>query len=263
MLQQLGSKEYEAKCFVALSRRQRGTAKDISEISDVPRTRVYDAIRVLEKRGLVEVQHSNPQQFRAVPIEEAVELLREEYDSRASELTQVLKSLDPVDAERDEPITHEVWSISSPATIENRTKELVTGAEEEIVFVIGRDEAFTDDIAHQLEEAKDAGITVVVGVVSDEMRGEIQSALPDVEVFTSGLEWLESEALDASDTTEISRLLLVDRNAILVSSVHGSLGDGETESAVFGRGFDNGLVVIARRMMSTGLPLSNDSRRES
>lgn len=171
----------------------------------------------------------------------------------------MLRHLEPVSSEKDDPVTHEVWSISAPATIENRTKELVTGADEEIVLVIGRHEAFTDDLARQLADAKDDGVTVVVGVVSDEVREEVQSTLPDIEVFTSGLEWLESQTADASDTTEISRLLLVDKNAILVSSVHGAMGDGETESAVFGRGFDNGLVVIARRMMSTGLPFSDDS----
>nr|WP_217693461.1 helix-turn-helix domain-containing protein [Natrinema saccharevitans] len=36
LLQQLGLKEYEARSFVALARRQRGTAKDISETSEVP-----------------------------------------------------------------------------------------------------------------------------------------------------------------------------------------------------------------------------------
>jgi len=79
LLQQLGLKEYEAKSFVALARRQRGTAKDISETSEVPRTRVYDAIRVLESKGLVETQHSNPQIFRAVSIDEAVNTLQSEY----------------------------------------------------------------------------------------------------------------------------------------------------------------------------------------
>ena len=73
VLQQLGLKEYEAKCFVGLSRLSTGTAKQISEITDVPRTRVYDAIRVLEAQGLVEIQHSSPQQFRAVPLAEATD----------------------------------------------------------------------------------------------------------------------------------------------------------------------------------------------
>ncbi|MFB6177506.1 MAG: helix-turn-helix domain-containing protein, partial [Halobaculum sp.] len=51
LLQQLGLKEYEAKCFVGLSRLSTGTAKQLSEITEVPRTRVYDAIRVLEAQG--------------------------------------------------------------------------------------------------------------------------------------------------------------------------------------------------------------------
>ena len=40
LLHQLGLEEYEAKSFVALARRERGTAKEISDTSDVPRTRV-------------------------------------------------------------------------------------------------------------------------------------------------------------------------------------------------------------------------------
>src|SRR6056297_2335517 len=86
LLQELGLKEYEAKSFVALARRQHGTAKDISETSDVPRTRVYDAVRVLESKGLVETQHSNPQVFRAVSIDEAVDTLQAEYIERAESL---------------------------------------------------------------------------------------------------------------------------------------------------------------------------------
>src|SRR6056297_2612197 len=91
-LQQLGLNEYEAKCFVGLTRLSTGTAKQLSDITDVPRTRVYDAIRVLETAGLVEVQHSNPQQFRAVPIEEATETLRAQYDDRIDRLEAALET---------------------------------------------------------------------------------------------------------------------------------------------------------------------------
>ena len=99
LLQQLGLKEYEAKSFVALARRQKGTAKDISETSEVPRTRVYDAIRVLESKGLVETQHSNPQVFRAVTIDEAVNTLRSEYVDRTESLRSALSGLEPTDDE--------------------------------------------------------------------------------------------------------------------------------------------------------------------
>jgi hypothetical protein len=67
----------------------------------------------------------------------------------------------------------------------------------------------------------------------------------------------------ADDDTEISRLLLADRSSILVSTVHANgRVDGASERAVFGRGFDNGLVAIARRLMATGLlPVDDPSTR--
>ena len=93
LLQQLGLKEYEAKTFVALTRRSSGTAKEISETSEVPRTRVYDAARVLASKGLVETQHSSPQEFRAVPIDGAVNTLKSQYENRTATLRQALSGL--------------------------------------------------------------------------------------------------------------------------------------------------------------------------
>lgn len=51
VLQEFGLKEYEAKSFVALSRMPQATAKEISETTDVPRTRVYDAVRSSPRTG--------------------------------------------------------------------------------------------------------------------------------------------------------------------------------------------------------------------
>ena len=260
LLQQLGLKEYEAGCFVALARLPKGTAKEISETSDVPRTRVYDAIRVLETKGLVEIQHSNPQQFRAVPIEEAAETLRQEYESRTDTLVEAMAAIEPAESNGgDEEITHEVWALSGTAAITNRTQQLIDAAGREIVLIVGRDEVITDELLEQLQEALDTGLDVLVGTQTEDLREQIAEALPDAEVFVSGLEWLHSSPLEADDDTTISRLLLIDKNTILVSSVHETdTGGIETEKAVFGRGFDNGIVVITRRLMATGLPRRQD-----
>ncbi|WP_255193306.1 TrmB family transcriptional regulator [Natronobeatus ordinarius] len=259
LLQQLGLKEYEARCFVALTRLPKGTAKEISENSDVPRTRVYDAIRVLESKGLVEVQHSSPKQFRSVPVGEAAETLRQEYESRTETLVDLIETIAPASGDDDREVTHEVWALSGSPSIANRTRQLVEGAGREVIFVAGRGDVVTEELLEELHAARDAGLTVIVGASTEEMQGALQDALPDTDVFVSGLEWLASSPIDPADETTISRLLLVDRNTILVSSVNETGGDGlETEKAVFGRGFDNGLVVIARRLMATGLSPADD-----
>ena len=88
------------------------------------------------------------------------------------------------------------------------------------------------------------------------------SEISDVTVFVSGLEWL-SRSILPGDETEISRLLLADREAILVSSFTETTDDGrQHEQGVFDRGFDNGLVAIVRRLMATGLLASDDPEWE-
>lgn len=253
LLQELGLKEYEARSLVALSRIPKGTAKDVSEISDVPRTRVYEAIRVLETKGLVEIQHSNPKQFRAVSIDEAVETLRSEYEERADSLRQTLQGLEPVAVADEADVTHEVWALSGGSAITSRTNQLIAEAERELVMVIGHRSVFTDDLIERVQDARQRGVDVIVGTNTEEVRDLVQDALPEIEVFISGLEWLGHSALPGDDT-EISRLVLIDRETILVSSFTNSTVDGrEQEQAVFGRGFDNGLVTIVRRLMATGL----------
>jgi HTH-type transcriptional regulator, sugar sensing transcriptional regulator len=254
LLQKLGLKEYEAKCLVTLSRLPKATAKEISETSDVPRTRVYDAIRVLESKGLVEIQHSNPQQFRAVPIAEAGETLRQEYESRTETLVETLEDIEPAQSATDEEITHEVWSLTGGTAIRNRTGQLIDAAGEEIIFIIGREEVSSDELLEDLRAARGTGIRVLIGTSDEVLRERIQEEIPDARVFVSGLEWLNGSPLQEADDTVISRLLLIDQNTILVSSAHKtSAGAIDTEKAVFGRGFDNGIVVIARRLMATGL----------
>jgi predicted transcriptional regulator len=245
LLQELGLKEYEATCLAVLSGLSEATAREISERSAVPRTRVYDAVRVLEARGLVEVQHTNPQRFRAVPVDEAVDILRRQYGSRFDELRTTLKGLDTSDGEST--ITHEVWSMTGADAIASRTLKLVEEAESEVVFVAGDGSVVDPELIDGLSGRDESGVSVVLGGASEAVERRLRGEVAGAETFLSGLEWLHGS--DAGDETAVGRLLLVDRGTILVSTLD---ADG-TERAVFGRGFANGLVVVLRRLMATGL----------
>ena len=62
-LEQFGLSGYAARTFVALASFGTGTARDVSQVSEVPRTRVYDAIDELHDQGLVDIQQSSSKQF--------------------------------------------------------------------------------------------------------------------------------------------------------------------------------------------------------
>jgi sugar-specific transcriptional regulator TrmB len=247
VLQQLGLKEYEARCFVGLSRSHAGTAKQLSEMTEVPRTRVYDAIRTLEAQGLVEIQHSSPQQFRAVPLEEATETLRDQYEARVERLHDALDTIEVVDPADDSPV-QQVWSMTGNDAIENRTNDLIGEATDEIVLVLGDESLLTEELVDSLNEVGN-GVDLLVGALTETLEDRIQTAVPDATTFISGLEWLHGKNATEDDTA-IGRLLLIDRSALLVSSI---MPETKEEQAIFGEGFGNGLVVIARRLMAQGL----------
>ena len=252
VLQQLGLKEYEAKCFVGLTRLSTGTAKQLSEVTEVPRTRIYDAIRVLEAQGLVEVQHSSPQQFRAIPLTEATETLRDQYESRVQRLENALSKTEKIDQSHEEPV-QEIWSMTGQDAIANRTQQLIDDADDEIVLVVAHEALLTDELITNLKNVDDE-VNLLVGTVNESVQQKIHDAVPNAKTFVSGLDWLQSK-----DSTEygvaIGRLLLVDRSTILVSTVVPETGE---EHAIFGEGFKNGLVVISRRLMAQGLVPTRD-----
>jgi len=246
VLQQLGLKEYEARCFVGLSQLPSGTAKKLSEMTDVPRTRVYDAVRMLESQGLVEIQHSSPQQFRAVSMSEATETLRDQYDARVDRLENALDDIQ-IATHDDESSIQEVWSMTGSTAIEKRTDTLLKQAESEIVLVIADESLLTDRLVTKLNETDD-GVDLLIGAATESVRSHVQDVIPEATTFVSGLEWLREGNTDTGETA-IGRLVLIDRSTILVSSIVPSTGE---EHAIFGEGFGNGLVVIARRLMSQG-----------
>jgi len=247
VLQQLGLKEYEARCFVGLTRLDTGTAKKLSDLTEVPRTRVYDAIRVLEAQGLVEIQHSSPQQFRAVSLDEATETLRDQYEDRVDRLHDALDTVEVVNKDDDSSV-QEVWAMAGQDAIENRTEQLIETATEEIVLVIGDESLLTENLVGTLNEVGN-DVELLIGTLTPSLQENIHAAVPDATTFVSGLEWLHGENATEDDAA-IGRLLLVDRESILVSSI---MPDSKEEQAIFGEGFGNGLVVIARRLMAQGL----------
>lgn len=259
LLQQLGLQEYEAKVYVALSRVPSATAKQISESSDVPRTRVYDAGRILEAKGLIETQHGNPQLFRAVPVEEAIATLRQQYESRFETLEAAIDDLEPRQTDPSDSV-HEVWSLSGSEAIASRTQQLIDDATEELFIIVGDADLLTAELGTALREARDRGVSVIVGTDTPEVRDVAAEMVPGVEVFVSELGWLDQVFHEEQEGAEgeevaIGRLLLGDESTILVSSVEPATGE---ERAVYGRGFSNGLVVIVRRMMATGFSPRND-----
>ena len=74
VLKYFGLSEYEAKALLTLLSKGELTAKDIAELSGIPRTSVYDVMNLLESKGLVE-SYGKPLRFRAIEADEIAKII--------------------------------------------------------------------------------------------------------------------------------------------------------------------------------------------
>jgi len=159
--------------------------------------------------------------------------------------------MDPIDD--DGSVKHEVWTLSGSAAIENRINQLTTEAEEELLLIFDQRVDLSGRLIDHLAEAAARGANVLVGTTDEPTQRQLQEHLPRTCVFLSELKWLDESPIPQDDTT-ISRLLLVDKATIMVSTFEETTPkNGVREQAVFGRGFSNGFVAIVRRLITAGL----------
>ncbi|MFQ5531122.1 MAG: TrmB family transcriptional regulator [Candidatus Nanoarchaeia archaeon] len=84
---------YEVKVWTALLSRGTSTAGELSNISDVPRSRTYDILESLEKKGFIVMKLGKPIKFVALKPEEVVERVKKNLMKNAQEKTKRLESL--------------------------------------------------------------------------------------------------------------------------------------------------------------------------
>jgi len=96
-LKDFGLNTYESKLWTALLSRGVSTAGELSDIANVPRSRSYDVLESLEKKGFVVMKLGKPIKYLAVAPEEVVERVKKNMHNEASERIQRLEELKTTD----------------------------------------------------------------------------------------------------------------------------------------------------------------------
>jgi len=84
---------YEVKLWSALLSRGISTAGELSDIADVPRSRSYDVLESLEKKGFVVMKLGKPIKYIAIPPAEVVDRVSKNMNQEAMEKIRRLESV--------------------------------------------------------------------------------------------------------------------------------------------------------------------------
>ncbi|UZE93969.1 MAG: TrmB family transcriptional regulator [Candidatus Pacearchaeota archaeon] len=164
---------YESKVWIALLNKTIATVGEIAEISGVPRSRVYDVLESLEKRGFAIAKLGKPVRYIAVKPSVVIEHMKNNMlrnaEERAKNLTTMKDSveyreLEVLHSKGIKPIQPEDLSsaIKGRQNIYSHIKDLLGGAEKEIIFIstsdaLKRKAHFLKPI---LKKLKNQGVTV-------------------------------------------------------------------------------------------------------
>ncbi len=236
-LEAFGLSAYAARTYVALASLGGGTAQDVSDVSDVPRTRVYDAAKELQTRGLVDVQQSTPKRFWPISTETTGRHFEQEYRHRVNRLVESLGAVESVAKSSEQ---RGVWTVTGHESVSERAVDFVDSATEEVVYMtVG--ELLTDGIVDSLRAASQRGLSIKLAEMSDSVESDIRDEVPEAEVFDSLWVWSDTSA---------GRVLMVDREKTLVSVLvpedGGQSVKSREETAIWGAGETNGLVVVLK-----------------
>ncbi len=181
---------YEVKVWTSLLSRGVSTAGELSNISDVPRSRTYDILESLEKKGFIVMKLGKPIKFIALKPEEVVERVKKNLVVDAHEKAKRLDRL------KDDEVLHELsglftqgikfvepsdlsGSIKGRQNMYNHLDMMLKDAEKNAVIVTSAEglNRKMEALLPAFEKAKKRGVSIKVAAPIDSSNYKVAKEL--------------------------------------------------------------------------------------
>jgi len=154
-LEKIGFSKYEAKAYVALLRKSPVKGYELSKLSGVPRSMIYEVMKKLTERGAaMTLLTGDATKYAPVPADDFLDQVQREHD----QLINMLKS--DLTALGSAPDLEYVWNIEGHHNIIVRASEMINNAQRQIYLALMP--ATFPDLQPALEDAVRRGVRVVI-----------------------------------------------------------------------------------------------------
>ncbi len=188
---------YEARIWLALLGKGIATAGELSDIANVPRSRVYDVLESLEKKGFIVMKIGKPITYIAIPPDQVLENVKRKIvddalakakkleEMRDSELMETLREMYEKGTSVIDP-SENMASIRGRRNILSYIANLIKNAKKEIIIsttdkgLIRKIEALRDILI----DAKNKGVEIkIVAPVTEENKKFVEELKGVVKVI--------------------------------------------------------------------------------
>lgn len=172
---------YESKVYVALLSKNVASVSEVAELSGVPRSRVYDVLESLEKKGFAMSKLDKPVKYIAVKPEAVIEKMKNNLMKEAEERVGLISNIKVTEEYKELELLHkkgitpyDVMDLSSAIkgrqNIYSQMKEMLNNAEKEVVLITGAEalKAKIPFLKPIFENLKKKGVAIRVAASSSE-----------------------------------------------------------------------------------------------
>ncbi|MBD3354605.1 hypothetical protein GF361_01310 [Candidatus Woesearchaeota archaeon] len=172
-LKDFGLNTYESKLWTALLSRGVSTAGELSDIAGVPRSRSYDVLESLEKKGFIIMKVGKPIKYVAVPPTDVLERVKKQIENEANKQIGVIDSIEESDVlNKLQSLHQEGVDMIDPTDLSgcvkgrnnlyNHLGSMINDAKESVSIMTTMDglKRKLDNLKNVLEKAKKKGVNV-------------------------------------------------------------------------------------------------------
>lgn len=185
---------YEVKVWTALLSRGVAPAGELADLSGVPRSRSYDVLESLEKKGFIIMKLGKPIKYLAVKPEEILMRLKGNVETQANEQVKVLEKVKNTDTfqelallynqgiEKVDP-TDMSGILKGRKNVMDHLKAMINNAEKSVTIVTTADGLLrkTEGLKSAIKKANERGVVIRMAAPTDNLSDLPKDVLNVVE----------------------------------------------------------------------------------
>ncbi|MGQ4875819.1 MAG: TrmB family transcriptional regulator [Promethearchaeia archaeon] len=177
-LRAIGLTDYEIAIYLTLISRGPMDARELSEASGVPYSRIYNILTQLEKEKMwiIKEEESRPSRYFAKSPDEALVIAKKQYnDTFDKHSNKIIHTLIPIYQSHDTPIKIALYVHRGRDVCINRALSLIKLAKTSVYLVIADDD-FLDIFYEDLKKARARGVTDIRMIIEENALKNEKSA---------------------------------------------------------------------------------------
>jgi len=136
-LREIGLTDYEIRAYLMMLSSGPLTASQVSQKADLPYSKIYDILKVLERKGWIEVERSRPKIYYPKSPSEAIEMTRLRVENSLRNLkSQVLTELKPIYEKRGIQERPDIWIVRGSLNIVSKARETLSRSRRELMLAL-------------------------------------------------------------------------------------------------------------------------------